>query len=251
MIYITGDTHSEFERLGKKHCPAGDGDYVIVCGDFGGVWDGSEQERYWRKWLSEKPFTTLFLDGNHENFNLLNAYPVTEWKGGKVHRIAPNILHLMRGQVFEIDGVRFFTMGGASSHDIAGGILDPDAPDFAAARKRLNKSRIPYRINGVTWWSEELPSEEELAEGLANLARYGNKVDCVLTHCAPGSLQEQCGSGLYRPDRLTDYLEAVKDRCEFALWCFAHYHYEKRFDGRFVLLYESILPLTDLLPAPQ
>ena len=49
----------------------------------------------------------VFIDGNHENYDRLSAYPVTEWRGGKVHRIADNILHLMRGQVFEIDGVRY------------------------------------------------------------------------------------------------------------------------------------------------
>lgn len=38
MICVTGDTHGEFERLGSKHFPGGPGDYLIICGDFGGVW---------------------------------------------------------------------------------------------------------------------------------------------------------------------------------------------------------------------
>ena len=39
MIYITGDTHAEFKRFSKKVFDATENDYVIICGDFGGVWD--------------------------------------------------------------------------------------------------------------------------------------------------------------------------------------------------------------------
>lgn len=48
MIYVTGDTHGEFKRLGSKDFSGGPGDYLIVCGDFGGIWDDSHQEQYWR-----------------------------------------------------------------------------------------------------------------------------------------------------------------------------------------------------------
>lgn len=57
------------------------------------------------------------MDGNHENFKQLNAYDVDIWNGGKVHFIENEIIHLMRGQVFEIDGTRFFTFGGVYSID--------------------------------------------------------------------------------------------------------------------------------------
>jgi hypothetical protein len=63
----------------------------------------------------------------------LAKFPVDEWHGGKVQYITPSILHLMRGQVFEIGGHSFFTMGGASCHDVSDGILDPDAPDFGSS----------------------------------------------------------------------------------------------------------------------
>ena len=78
-VYITGDTHGGFQRFGSKYFPQqknmGREDYVIVTGDFGGLWDGSPKDQYWLDWLEEKPFTTLFVDGNHENFDLLNALP--------------------------------------------------------------------------------------------------------------------------------------------------------------------------------
>lgn len=79
MIYITGDTHGGFQRFGSKYFPQqmqmGRNDCMIICGDFGGLWDGGQKDQHWLDWLAEKPFTTLFVDGNHENFDLLNALP--------------------------------------------------------------------------------------------------------------------------------------------------------------------------------
>ena len=89
MIYITGDCHSDFVRFSKENFPEQivmtKDDYVIICGDFGGVWDVDEEskrETWWRDWLEGRSFTTLFVDGNHENFDRLYAYPVEEWNSG-------------------------------------------------------------------------------------------------------------------------------------------------------------------------
>ena len=80
MIFVTGDTHGNFQRFGSKYFPEqkemSRSDYVIICGDFGGVWSDTPNERYWLDWLEDKPFTTLFVDGNHENFSLLNPKKV-------------------------------------------------------------------------------------------------------------------------------------------------------------------------------
>lgn len=125
MIYATGDTHGNFQRFKpeffSEQADMTRSDHVIICGDFGGVWDGSQKEEQTLDWLERLPFTTLFVDGNHENFDRLAEYPVEEWQGGNVHFIRPHVIHLMRGQVFEIDGYTFFIMGGAQSHDIADG----------------------------------------------------------------------------------------------------------------------------------
>ena len=98
MIYITGDTHGGFQRFGNKYFPPqkhmSREDYVIITGDFGGLWDGGPKDWYWLDWLSGKPFTTLFVDGNHENFDLLNALPEKEWHGGRVHEVREMIQNL-------------------------------------------------------------------------------------------------------------------------------------------------------------
>ena len=79
-IFITGDTHGDFSRL----LPAAfheqrdltKEDYLIICGDFGGVWDGGDAEQQWLDWLETRSFTTLFVSGNHENYDLLRNYPI-------------------------------------------------------------------------------------------------------------------------------------------------------------------------------
>ena len=87
MIYITGDTHGDWvSRLNTDAFPEQKemtkDDTVIICGDFG-IWNDTKQERYNLDWLEDKPFTTLFVDGNHECFDRLYAMPVSEWHGGK------------------------------------------------------------------------------------------------------------------------------------------------------------------------
>ena len=133
MIYITGDIHADFSRFNEEKFPIQTemtkDDYVIICGDFGGVWNYIVEgmyEKYWVDWLNERNFTTLFVDGNHENFERLYRYPVEEWHGGKVHKIRESVIHLMRGEVFDIDNKKLFTFGGAKSHDINDGILSLD-----------------------------------------------------------------------------------------------------------------------------
>lgn len=68
-IYVFGDTHgdidlyklnSKFFREGKKLTKD---DYVIICGDFGGVWDEGKYDKYIQNWYNERPWTTLFVDG--------------------------------------------------------------------------------------------------------------------------------------------------------------------------------------------
>ena len=246
MIYVTGDTHGGFQQFGMKYFSAqrnmNRDDCTIICGDFGGVWDDSPKEAYWLDWLEEKPFTTLFVDGNHENFGRLNALPIHEWHGGKVHYIRPHVIHLMRGQVFEIGGLTFFTMGGAQSHDIQDGVLDPEAPDFEREYWFKRRTRQVFRVKGVSWWPEELPSDAEYEEAVRNLDRVNWKVDCILTHCAPTNIVKKL-DGNYGSDRLTDFLEMVEQHCRFDYWFLGHYHRNCMVDERFVIQWEQTVEL--------
>ena len=216
-------------------------DIVICAGDFGGVWFGDSRDDAALDWLESLPFTLAFVCGNHENYDALERYPVDDWHGGKVHRIRPHVLHLMRGQIFELEGYHFFIMGGAKSHDTEDGILEPGAPDFERKLLMLQrKPRARYRINHISWWAQEMPSEEEYAEARKNLAKVDWAVDYVITHCAPTSiaLMENRHN---EADPLTDFLQEVKERAHYHYWLFGHYHDNRAIDEKHILLWEQIV----------
>ena len=101
MIYVTGDTHGDRERLSKLNLmKLREGDTLIVCGDFGFLWDNGKREQKFLRDLGKRKYNICFIDGTHENFDLLNTYEISEWNGGKVHKIYGNLYHLLRGQIF-------------------------------------------------------------------------------------------------------------------------------------------------------
>ena len=150
----------------------------------------------------------------------------------------------MRGQVYELEGKKIFTFGGASSHDINGGILELDDPDFKKKKKELDKGWKPYRINHLSWWKEELPSIEEMEEGRKNLQKNNNKVDFIVTHCASSSTVALLSHGMYKPDMLTDYLEELRQKVKFKKWFFGHYHDNRNVNAEEILLWEQIIRIS-------
>ena len=219
MIYACGDTHGSIHihKLNSENFPQGENltkdDYVIVCGDFGLVWYDNGEDYWWRNWIDKKPWTTLFIDGNHENFTLLNNFSKEKWHGGTVHKISDSIYHLCRGQVFEIDGKKIFTMGGAKSHD-----------------KFLRKEY-------VSWWPEEMPSYMEYEEALYNLEQNDWKVDYIFTHCAPTHIQ-QAINPTYQFDALTIFLDQIAAEAKFKKWYFGHYHMDFHVRNYYCLFHE-------------
>lgn len=228
MIYITGDIHGTISvnRLNTKTFPQQKqmtkDDYVIITGDFGLLWNGDKEDQYWLKWLDNKNFTTLFIDGNHENFNLLEEYPVEDWNGGKIRKIKGSVYHLLRGQVYEIEGKKFFTFGGADSHD--------------KEHRRENKS----------WWKREMPSREEYEEGLSNLDKHYWIVDYVLTHtCSEDALAWLSGRFGFRHDvdQMHRYFNQIKNKLEYKKWFFGHFHHDVDLPDRQRLIYSDIYKL--------
>ena len=221
MIYITGDTHIpvDIQKLSTKRFPEQKemtkNDYVIICGDFGGVWDGSNEEKYWIKWLKSKNFTTLFVDGNHENFDILYNLPTVEFGGGIVHKVDDGIYHLMRGQMYTIDGKKFFVFGGATSHD------------------------KEHRTEGKNWWKEEMPTEEEYKKAKESICNHNYTCDYIITHSAPTSVQTEIAS-TYEINELTEFLEKIKNNVACKKWFFGHYHQDKKFDEKYIAIFDSI-----------
>lgn len=211
MIYCTGDTHgNQYKWVDQIEPILSSGDILIICGDFGiGFWNG----RYWSEetffdYISEQSYTVLFVDGNHENFNKLNSYPVEKWNGGKVHKLRHNLIHLMRGEVYCIEGLRIFTFGGGYS---------------------IDKYR---RQENISWWPQEMPSEADYRNAEENLKKIGYQVDFIITHTAPSEsvyyLSTLRSTGI-RNDvaeelPLTTFLDGIRQRVTYRHWYFGHFH---------------------------
>lgn len=221
MIYITGDTHGELDpflnRLARYELTPND--TIIVCGDFGFVW-GDPYHNAMLKELSKQNYTIAFLDGNHENYEFLNLHPVEEnWHGGRIHRVEQNVIHLMRGQIFELEGKSFFTFGGAYSRD-----------------KYM-------RRRNVSWWEEELPNNDDYKTATANLERVGYHVDYVLTHQIPVSTIYSMNHSPDPHDReLTGFLDWLYvESLTFNKWFAGHWHINRSFEnGRMNILLDDV-----------
>ena len=224
MILVTGDIHGTngFKNLRKlKKLPLDHDDYLIILGDFGVIWHDISTEYYDKNqeglnWLRNNvDCSILFVDGNHENFNRLQKYAVSSWQGGKVHHINDQVTHLMRGQVFNIEGNSFFTMGGAKSID------------------KYN------RKENISWWSQEEPSMKELLGGIENLEKVDFKVDYVLTHEAPAHIVKKIGYD--GQDIANKYFSSllIEHGLKFKRWYFGHYHLDIRINN-FSCLFKDI-----------
>lgn len=224
MVFLTGDTHGLIDIqkvrdffVDKTNLTKND--YLIILGDCGCCWSLDENDENTKNELSKLPVTVLFIDGNHENHNYLDSLEAKEWNGGKVHFIRDDIIHLMRGQVFNIDNKSFFTFGGAFSMDKM------------------------YREEGISYWKRELPSKEELEAGVLNLIKNNSKIDYVLTHTCPNSIilnliPVEIGEDKY----LTKYLSRIAEYITFKDWYFGHFHKDVDIDN-YHCLYDRVIKL--------
>lgn len=213
MIYITGDTHGEKERLMNR--PWTEKDTLIVCGDFGFLfYDTAQEQMFLDQCERDLPYTICFVDGNHENFDMLERYPVEQWNGGFVHRIRRNILHLMRGQMYTIEQKTFFVFGGAYSIDRY------------------------MRLKNISYWEQELPTNEEYKWAVENLKAHDMRADYILTHTAPSEMIRRLG---YVPDphemELSGYLEYILYEVEHRHWYCGHWHEDRAVTDRFTVLW--------------
>lgn len=226
-IWVTGDCHGNFSRFTRKQrekLNIKPDDYVIICGDVGLLWADDKEFQYNLKFFETVPFTILFVAGNHDNYNMIEQYPLSNWNGGKVRQIIQDkVIYLERGQIYNIEGKTFFCLGGASSHDIEDGIIDRNTDNFRGRLKTLKRlKKKHYRILNESWWSQELPTEEELTSALEVLQNVCDKVDYIITHCCSSRIEELLG---YKDhDRLTDFFNYIDAFVEFKHWYFGHYH---------------------------
>lgn len=222
MIYVTGDMHGDRSRLDKKRLKAlRAGDTLIVCGDFGFLWDDSRAEQKFLYKLSRRPYNIFFIDGTHENFELLYRCPVEEKFGGKVHVITDNICHLIRGQIFEIESKTVFAMGGGQNPD-----RDPD--------DELEENATHY----------EIPSKTEMLTAVENLEKHNYKIDLIVTHEPPAKikdfllLSENAVSG---PTALRAFFDELSSQTEYKKWFFGSMHTDKFISSSMTAVFNAVI----------
>lgn len=222
-VFVTGDTHGTIDidkviEFSKRPDLTSD-DVLIICGDFGLVWSESQSEMEWRRWYSERPFTTLFIAGNHENYNLLNKLPHYNWNGITVRYVCNKVYHLMNG-IYTINNKKILAIGGAESHD------------------------KEWRVETVDWWEQELPSATQLGNLKNAINSSDKKFDAIITHCAPDWAQDLFGYTDYPQNRLTHFLDDVSNEVQYRNWYCGHYHNDigAIIDGatKFTLLYNDV-----------
>ena len=221
MIFITGDIHGDRDRLSRWRLrKLQEGDTLIICGDFGFLWDDSKAEQAFLQNLGKRKYNICFIDGTHENFNLLNNYEISQWNGGKVHKIYGNLYHLMRGQIFEIEGKKIFTMGGGESSDVD-------------IRRDVN-----------AWSKDEIPTQEELLEGAENLEVAGYDMDVIVTHEPPLKVKSFLNlndNEMLRVTALNAYFEELASNCKFKKWFFGSLHIDKYISGTHRAIFKDII----------
>ena len=197
-----------------------DKDYLIILGDAGIIWSETEHKEV-QAFYEGLPLTTLFVDGNHENFDLLETYPTVNFMGGAARKISDKIYHLMRGEIYTIDNKTFFVFGGGFS-----------------LKKLTNTS--PVNV-----WEREMPSEEEYQNGLDNLKKYNFTVDYMLTHVAPAKIAYEMWIPLIEQEiGLNNYLEEIRKKTSFKRWYFGHHHKDRDGDN-WSAIYDRVLLLGD------
>ena len=226
-ILLSGDTHNDYDiaklfkaNLRRKlQANLDEITHLIICGDWGAIWNNDTKSLKTERYLVEKfygaqPWETLVVLGNHEVYDRIGGLPWTTRYGAPVQKVSDNIFVLQNGNVYTIEGKRFFVFGGGES-------LDRDR-----------------RVEGESWWPQEIPTQADLERGLANLKAAGGKVDYVLSHTCPQPMADHMVSvapNEYKVGTWTGKGADVTVRMLTELqrhmtppktWYFGHYHFD-------------------------
>ncbi|WP_262398182.1 metallophosphoesterase [Zongyangia hominis] len=217
---MTGDLHGDLERLkSKSFKKLKKGDTLIVCGDFGFVWDGGKKEQKVLKWIGKRRYQVLFVDGTHENFDRLFDYEKYEFGGAEARHISGKLSYLQRGCVYEIEGKKIFTFGGGESEN------------------------IETREKNKLWWPQEMPEEEEFARGRENLRACGNEVDYIITHETTATVRTFLDMDCHDINNLHDYLDEIAKTTKFKGWYFGNYHMDKMISPLYTAVFKEVVAL--------
>lgn len=238
-VYITGDCHGDFSRFSNKvfdytNCQQ-EKDFMIICGDFGGVWDSgikgktdntnkeSRTDSYWLNWLANKPITFIVVPGNHENYNFVeNFYPIEKYHEARVRKIRDNIIWVERGEIINLNNKKFFCFGGAQSHD------------------------TKNRVKNINWWKRELPNSTEYKKLENFIYNNHNEKIYIVTHECPSAIKQIFfpNTALLGFDDFSNQLNILYDMKNWKYWFCGHLHFDEH-RYKLTLLYKNIYKIEE------
>ena len=221
-VFITGDTHQSLDinKLNSKNFPLNSiltkDDILIICGDWGCIWDGSGEDKYWQNWYEKKNFTTFVVLGNHENYDLIQNYPIVQFCGGRARKVSDSVYLEIRGEVYNFNGKTFLSFGGADSTD-----------------KHLRKE-------GESWWSGERITEEDLENARRNVKKY-DYIDYVITHTGGSEINRFIGFETSESDKI---LDQILSEIKYGTHYCGHYHVDLYYLNHRII-YDDVCELVD------
>lgn len=215
MIFVTGDIHGEKKRFKElKKSKIRKGDTLIICGDFGFIWNDSKKEKKQVKWIGKRKYNVCFVDGYNDNLELINKYPQTVWNGGKVRNISGKLFMLERGEIFNIEEKKIFAFGGGETLE---------TEDSSAIKPN------------------KLPSFSDMENGINNLDAINNSVDFIISHDAPSKIKLFINMESNEVDHLNTYLDSIRENTKFKKWYIGKYHCNKIIPPCYQLLFTNVI----------
>lgn len=228
-IFVTGDTHGEFNRViwfCEKHPFLTKDDIVIILGDAGLNYYGGLKDSIKKNMLAKCPCTFVCIHGNHEE----RPCNVPTYKKVYVETLGcecwveddfPNILFPDDG-LMTIDGLTFLVLGGAYSVD--------------------KWVRLTY---GWNWFPSEQMTDETM-DRIRELVKKTNKFDYVLSHTCPLKFEPSHlflrGVDQSKVDkRMERFLDEIEESITYDHWLFGHYHSDEMINDKVQLMFNSFI----------
>lgn len=230
-LFFTGDTHmgNDINHLSNELFPTGKtldkSDIVVICGDAGFVWKygrvPSGHERHWRSWITNKPWTTFAVLGNHENYDLIKTFPIVKFCGAPAYKITNSLYYAISGNIYNLNGHSCLCVNGADSTD------------------------RESRTEGFDWWRDERIKPEEINFALQNLKACDNKVDFVLSHTGGVVVSKKLG---FRPTPSDYLLHDLLSQVTYEKHFCGHYHIDVNIEAKTkdrILFYDMVEVFND------
>lgn len=217
-LFVTGDTHGgiDMSKLNSRHFRNTDltkEDILVIMGDAGFVWNGGGEEKFWQKFLDDKPWTTFCVLGNHEAYPLIERLPIVDFHGAPAHKVNNSIYYAISGEVYNLCGKKCLVVNGADSHDKA------------------------FRKEGISWWKQEKITQDDADKALATLSQHNDKVDFIFTHTGGTEVCKMLG---FSPTSSDFMLDLILNTAEYDEHFCGHYHVDKLIDKTRVL-YDDVM----------